>query len=152
MRFEKLLPALKPGTYKLTNASPYKLQQTCEPKFRVGRFVLVADAAHFCNPFGGMGLTGGFGDVGSLYDCLAGIHQGLATQDTLDKYIEIRIKIWRDMIDPIPRGNFRRLWDEAAIPDRDQFIETCKRAAEDKEMARELAEVHTISLCRRVQR
>lgn len=141
MRFEKLLPALKPGTYKLTNASPYKLQQRCAPTFRVGRFVLVADAAHLCNPFGGMGLTGGFGDVGSLYDCLAGIHQGLADEDILDKYSEVRIKIWKEMIDPISRGNFRRLWDEEAIPDRNQFIETCKRAAEDKEMARELAEV-----------
>lgn len=141
MRFEQLLPALKPGTYNLTNASPYKLQQRCAPTFRVGRFVLVADAAHLCNPFGGMGLTGGFGDVGSLYDCLAGIHLGVASDAILNKYSEIRIKIWKEMIDPISRGNFRRLWDETAIPDRNQFIETCKRAAEDKVMARELAEV-----------
>lgn len=50
MRFEKLLPALKPGAYKLTNASPYKLQQRCADTFRKRRCVLVADAAHLCNP------------------------------------------------------------------------------------------------------
>jgi hypothetical protein len=51
MRYEQLLPGNpKPGDYKLMNASPYKLQQRCAPSFRVGRFILVADAAHLCNP------------------------------------------------------------------------------------------------------
>ena len=98
-----------------------------------------------CNPFGGMGLTGGFADVGSLYDCLAGIHHGFVSDDILDKYSEVRIKVWKEIIDPISRGNFRRLWDKEAIPDRDQFIDVCKKAAEDKHMARELAEVRQIS-------
>ena len=51
MRYEQLFPEpLKPGEYKLSSANPYKLQQRCAPSFRVGRFVLVADAAHLCNP------------------------------------------------------------------------------------------------------
>jgi len=50
-RFEDILPGNpKQGDYKLVRASPYKLQQRCAPSFRVGRFVLVADAAHLCNP------------------------------------------------------------------------------------------------------
>lgn len=145
MRFEKLLPALKPGTYKLTNASPYKLQQRCAPSFRQGRFILVADAAHLCNPFGGMGLTGGFADVGSLYDCLVGMHQGLADDKILDKYSDIRIKLWREMIDPISRANFRRLWCEEAIPERDQFFEMCQNASKDEQLAKDFALVSTSS-------
>ncbi|KAK4119463.1 FAD/NAD(P)-binding domain-containing protein [Parathielavia appendiculata] len=49
-------------------------------------FLLAADAAHLCNPFGGMGFTGGIADVGSLYDSLVGIHTGQADDSILDKY------------------------------------------------------------------
>lgn len=50
-RFEEMLPGKPtPGDYKLVSASPYKLHQRCAESFRVGRFVLVADAAHLCNP------------------------------------------------------------------------------------------------------
>lgn len=50
-RYQELLPgAPKPGEYKIVNISPYKMQQRCAPSFRVGRFILAADAAHLCNP------------------------------------------------------------------------------------------------------
>ncbi|KAE9366728.1 FAD/NAD(P)-binding domain-containing protein [Stipitochalara longipes BDJ] len=135
MRYEQLLPGNpKPGDYKLMNASPYKLQQRCAPSFRVGRFILVADAAHLCNPFGGMGLTGGFADITSLYDCLMAMQNGLTTDKILDKYSEIRIKKWAEIIDPVSRGNFRRLWAEDAIPERLAFFEMCKKMETDEEM------------------
>jgi 2-polyprenyl-6-methoxyphenol hydroxylase-like FAD-dependent oxidoreductase len=51
MRFEKiLLGNPKPGDYELVSASPYKLHQRCAPSLREGRFMLVADAGHLCNP------------------------------------------------------------------------------------------------------
>jgi 2-polyprenyl-6-methoxyphenol hydroxylase-like FAD-dependent oxidoreductase len=51
VRYEQILPGNpKPGDYELTNVGPYKLQQRCAPSFRVGRFILVADAAYLCNP------------------------------------------------------------------------------------------------------
>lgn len=51
VRYERILPGNpKPGEYKLISMSPYKLQQRCAPSFRVGKIVLVADAAHLCNP------------------------------------------------------------------------------------------------------
>lgn len=51
MRFEKILPGNpKPGDYELVSASPYKLHQRCAPSLREGRFLLVADAGHLCNP------------------------------------------------------------------------------------------------------
>ncbi|OCL06947.1 FAD/NAD(P)-binding domain-containing protein [Glonium stellatum] len=138
-RYEEILPGHpKPGEYKLVSASPYKLQQRCAEKFRVGRFLLMADAAHLCNPFGGMGLTGGFADVGSLYDCLVGIHDGLADESILDKYSNIRQRIWREMIDPISRANFHRLWDEGAIGEREKFFALCNKAWKDENLNREL--------------
>jgi 2-polyprenyl-6-methoxyphenol hydroxylase-like FAD-dependent oxidoreductase len=50
-RYEKILPGNpKPGDYKLVSASPYKLHQRCADTMREGRFLLVADAGHLCNP------------------------------------------------------------------------------------------------------
>ena len=50
-RYEVILPGSpKPGDYQLVGISPYKLQQRCAKSFRVGKVLLVADAAHLCNP------------------------------------------------------------------------------------------------------
>ncbi|KAH7127210.1 hypothetical protein B0J11DRAFT_297668 [Dendryphion nanum] len=142
MRFEKILPGSpKPDEYKLISMSPYKLQQRCAPSFRVGKILLVADAAHLCNPFGGLGLTGGFADVGSLYDCLVGIHEDELDEDILDKYSEIRIKIWREMIDPMSRANFHRLWDPEHKEAREEFFKMCENAANDPLFGNSLSEV-----------
>ena len=89
---------------------------------------------------GGMGLTGGFADVGGLYDCLHGICSGQADDSILDKYDDIRREKYRDVIDPISSGNLRRLWDPNAIKD-DQFIKMVKRAESDKDFAREMQQV-----------
>ena len=93
------------------------------------------------SPFsGGMGLTGGFADVGGLYDCLYGIYSGKAEDSILDKYDEIRRQKYQEVIDPISSGNLRRLWDPDTIED-DHFIQMLKRAEKDKEFAREMQQV-----------
>lgn len=51
-RYQKILPGNPtPDQYKLVSKSPYKLHQRCAPSFRVGRVLLVADAAHCKYPF-----------------------------------------------------------------------------------------------------
>ncbi|KAJ5308850.1 hypothetical protein N7508_004229 [Penicillium antarcticum] len=141
-RYEEILPGSpKPGDYRITNISPYKLQQRCAPSFRDGRVLLAADAAHLCNPFGGLGLTGGIADVGNLFDALVGIHDGLADDSILDKYSEVRMRIWREIIDPMSRENFRRLWDqdpEKAL-ENDRFFQICKKSETNEALSRELA-------------
>ncbi|KAL4810792.1 hypothetical protein BDV18DRAFT_2398 [Aspergillus unguis] len=140
-RYEEILPGNpKPGQYKITNISPYKLQQRCAESFRVGRIILAADAAHLCNPFGGLGLTGGIADVGSLYDSLLGIHRGLTTPAILDKYASIRKQIWTDIIDPMSRENFARLHQDAdTARENDPFFRICVQAESDPELSREIA-------------
>ncbi|CRG91368.1 Para-nitrophenol 4-monooxygenase [Talaromyces islandicus] len=140
-RYKEIFPEnLEPSQYTITNISPYKLQQRCAPAFRKGRFLLAADAAHVCNPFGGLGLTGGIADIGSLFDCLNGINQNIADDSILDKYAEIRRKLYVDVIDPTSRENFRRLWDQD--PDKarenDEFFQTLVKAETDEELAMEL--------------
>ncbi|KAK3710338.1 hypothetical protein LTR37_010404 [Vermiconidia calcicola] len=129
----------EPEDYKMINFSPYKIHQRLAERLRVGRVLLAADAAHLCNPFGGMGLTGGFADVGGLYDCLYGISSGQCDDSILDKYSDIRREKYQDVIDPISSGNLRRLWDPKAIED-DEFIKMVRRTNTDGEYAGQMRE------------
>jgi 2-polyprenyl-6-methoxyphenol hydroxylase-like FAD-dependent oxidoreductase len=126
-RFAEILPGNpKPEDYKIANISPYKLHQRCVPSMRVGRVLLAADAAHLCNPFGGLGLTGGIADISSLFDCLLAIHEGHTGDSILDKWSEVRIRKWREIIDPMSRANFRRLWDNEVLEEREMFFDMCR--------------------------
>lgn len=140
-KFEHMLPGHpKPSEYTLVGMSPYKMHQRCAPSFRVGRILLAADAAHICNPWGGLGITGGFVDIGGLYDCLAGIWDGKADESILDLYSEKRIEKWKTVIDPISQENFRRVRD--ADPktrfERDEFMQMLKKGETDQEYLKEL--------------
>ncbi|KAK4159604.1 hypothetical protein QBC43DRAFT_272167 [Cladorrhinum sp. PSN259] len=125
-KFRTMLPGHPtPDQYNLVNFSPYKVHQRCVDNMRKGKYLLAADAAHLCNPFGGMGLTGGIADVGGLYDCLLGIHTGQADDSILDKWDEVRREIWHTVINPISTENLKRLYqysgpDEAA--EKDPFL------------------------------
>src|SRR3979490_1869488 len=113
MKYETMLPGNpKPGDYKLTNISPYKIHQRCAEKFRLGRFLLAADAAHLCNPWGGLGLTGGMVDAGNLADCFIGVATRVAKETILDKYDEIRREMWHKFINPISSSNIIRMHPE----------------------------------------
>jgi 2-polyprenyl-6-methoxyphenol hydroxylase-like FAD-dependent oxidoreductase len=173
-KYETFLPGHpKPGdgVYEVVNFSPYKIHQRCAEKFRVGRILLAADAAHLCNPLyvrrllgvicfpirpirsllananeacsGGMGLTGGIADVGSLYDALLGIHLGQADDCILDIYCEKRRKIWHEIINPISSENIKRLFDQDADEalEKDPFLKMIKQAETDKELAAQMQAV-----------
>lgn len=65
----------------------------------------------------------------------------MADDSILDKYSEIRKKIWEDLIDPMSRENFRRLHDQD--PDKaqenDEFFKLCIRAESNAELQRQMA-------------
>lgn len=89
---------------------------------------------------GGLGLTGGIVDVGGLFDCLVGIHEGKADESILDKYSEIRSQKYKEFIDPLSSSNIRRLFDQD--PDealqKDEFLKLCKKAEMDIDFSREM--------------
>lgn len=100
---------------------------------------------------GGMGLTGGIADVGSLYDALVGIHQGLADSSILDKYDEVRRKIWHEVINPISTENLRRLFtqDPETAAEKDPFFKMVKQAEQDEGLSQKMKHVSglTKSVC-----
>lgn len=147
-KYERMLPGNpKPGDYKLLNVGPYKIHQRMAPSFRVGRVLLAADAAHLCNPFGGMGLTGGLVDVGGLAECLEGIAAGVAEDAILDLYDEVRRKKWEDVINPISSSNFIRVsaTDPETAAEKDEFLAMVEKSITDKDLRKEMDAVSLFS-------
>ncbi|KIY01304.1 uncharacterized protein Z520_02856 [Fonsecaea multimorphosa CBS 102226] len=148
LRFRKILPGHpEPDQYRISNFSPYKMHQRLAERMRVGRVLLAGDAAHLCNPFGGLGLTGGIADVGSLIDCLVGIHTGRANDDILDKYDEIRRQKWQNFTDPTSTRNLRRVTndDEESIK-KDPFLQylTASSAGNNSTVELQAAELELV--------
>ncbi|EOD43087.1 putative fad binding domain-containing protein [Neofusicoccum parvum UCRNP2] len=147
-KFAAMLPGHpQPGDYDLVGFSPYRVHQRLAPSMRVGKIMLAADAAHLCNPFGGLGLTGGIVDVGGLYDCLAGIHDGRADESILDVYSDVRRAKWTDIIDVVSSENIRRLFgqDPERAAETDEFIKLINVAEKDEKVRDEMrASLHAI--------
>lgn len=142
--YERILPGHpKPGDYTLTNINPYRLHQRCAEKFRVGRICLAADAAHLCNPWGGLGLTGGFADATGLAECLVGIATGQADDSILDKYDEKRRSIYHSVIDPISTSNLYRVStpDPDTALENDPFLSMCAAAKSDAKIKEKMEKV-----------
>jgi len=132
----------KPEDYKIVNCSPYKMHQRCADRFRVGRILIAADAAHLCNPWGGMGLTGGMVDAGNLADCLVGIDKGVADESILDKYDEIRREKWHNIIDPISSSNIIRMHPKNLDHVmEDPFFQELLKAEKDPKLMADMVQV-----------
>ena len=149
-KYEIMLPGHpKPGEYKLLNWYPYRQHQRCAEKFRVGRICLAADAAHVCNPWGGLGLTGGIVDVGGLAECLEGIAQGKADDSILDKYDEVRRNIYHTIINPVSSSNYMRVCtvDPESIAEKDDTLKMFAKANEDPAVKKQVDEVRSSPRC-----
>ena len=88
-------------------------------------------------------MTGGIVDVAGVYECLVGIYTDRADQSILDIYSDIRRKKYQEIVDPISSSNLRRMF--SVHPDKvletDEFLQICKKAANDPILASELLQV-----------
>ncbi|OYW47067.1 MAG: hypothetical protein B7Z08_02625 [Sphingomonadales bacterium 32-68-7] len=110
-RFAAILP--DPAVpYRIDSFSPYRVHQRCAPTFRIGRVLLAGDAAHACNPCGGLGLTGGVIDADSLSDVLGAVIAGRADDRALDFYAQERRRVFLEVTSPMST-NFKRLLSES---------------------------------------
>jgi 2-polyprenyl-6-methoxyphenol hydroxylase-like FAD-dependent oxidoreductase len=110
-RFAAILP--DPSVpYRIDNFSPYSVHQRCAPTFRADRVLLAGDAAHACNPCGGLGLTGGVIDADALSDALGAVIAGRAGESVLDFYSQERRRVFLEVTSPMST-NFKRLLSES---------------------------------------
>jgi 2-polyprenyl-6-methoxyphenol hydroxylase-like FAD-dependent oxidoreductase len=118
--YARLLPA--PGPYRIVAAAPYRVHERCAPRFRVGRVLLAGDAAHVCNPCGGMGLTSGIVDADAIVKVLDAVIHGRAEDDVLDFYAEERRRVFREAVSPIATSFKRQLSEkDAGLRARDRL-------------------------------
>jgi 3-(3-hydroxy-phenyl)propionate hydroxylase len=88
----------KPTAYEVAHRTIYRVHQRVAERFRVGRAVLVGDAAHVNNPLGGMGMNGGVHDAVLLAGGLAGLLHGTVTDQQLDGYAALRRQLALDFV------------------------------------------------------
>ncbi len=64
----------------------YRVHQRVAQRFRVGRAMLIGDAAHLNNPLGGFGMNSGIHDAFNLCEKIVAILKDGASHDLLDVY------------------------------------------------------------------
>ena len=74
----------------------YRVHQRVAQRFRVGRTVLIGDAAHLNNPLGGFGMNSGIHDAFNACEKIVAILKGDATEDILDIYDRQRRTVTHD--------------------------------------------------------
>jgi len=129
--FKTVLPG--DGQYRLAQFSPYRMHQRAAGRFRAGRVLLAGDAAHATNPTGGLGLTSGLFDSYVLYEALAAVARGDASDEVLDRYAEARRKMFLDIVSPQATEN-KRLVFHSHDPERlEGDLAIYRRMATDKD-------------------
>jgi 2-polyprenyl-6-methoxyphenol hydroxylase-like FAD-dependent oxidoreductase len=110
-RLKTVYAAIVPGAdYSIERATPYRMHQRSAPRYRVGRVVLVGDAAHVTNPTGGLGLTSGLFDSFALYPALAAVIVDGAEVSVLDRYAASRREIFLNLVSPQAIANKRLIY------------------------------------------
>ena len=111
-RLPQAYAAILPGAvdYQVDRAAPYRMHQRSAPYYRIGRVVLVGDAAHVTNPTGGLGLTSGLFDCFALYPALAAVITENASHSVLDRYSEARRQVFLNHVSPQAIANKRLIY------------------------------------------
>jgi 6-hydroxy-3-succinoylpyridine 3-monooxygenase len=117
--------------------SPYRMHQRAAERMRVGRVLLAGDAAHATNPTGGMGLTSGMLDTFVLYDALAAVIGGDASDEVLDRYSEERLRVFTELASP-QATEWKRLVFHSHDQERlEQDLAMLRHVQEDPDARRE---------------
>jgi 3-(3-hydroxy-phenyl)propionate hydroxylase/6-hydroxy-3-succinoylpyridine 3-monooxygenase len=91
-RVRSILGAVLPSGSdpRVEGSYPYRIHQRSADRFRVGRAILVGDAAHLSNPVNSSGMTSGLFDAYALTEALAAVIHGERGEEILDLYSDVR--------------------------------------------------------------
>lgn len=132
LRIPEHYAAILPGqdSYEIVASSPYRVHERCAPRFRVGRAVLAGDAAHVCNPCGGMGLTTGVIDSMAAVDALTAVIERRCADSVLDFYSTERRRVFLEVSSPLAT-EFKRRMAESDPRRRQEDAAMMRRMVED---------------------
>lgn len=118
------------------NWSPYRIHQRAAETFRVGRALIVGDAAHVTNPVSGHGMTSGLFDSFSLTEALAAVVAGDADESLLDRWADERRRNYLEHSSPTSSERKKLVYNlenDAAV---EQEIEPYRRLSADRDRMR----------------
>jgi 3-(3-hydroxy-phenyl)propionate hydroxylase len=121
--------------FEICGRNLYAVHQRVAKSFRVGRVILLGDAAHVNSPIGGMGLNSGVHDAFNLAEKLARILLGGAHEDELDRYDRQRRQIAVNHTQAQTMRN-KRLLEERDPVVRKRNHDELLRTADDPVLAR----------------
>lgn len=97
--WELMKPWMDRGDAEIERSAVYQFHAATADKWKVGRVILIGDAAHQTPPFLGQGMCTGMRDVMNLVWKLDYVKRGLAPDSLLDTYQEEREPHAFDLVD-----------------------------------------------------
>lgn len=94
--------------WRLRHASLYRVHQRVTDHFRIGRVLLMGDAAHVNNPLGGMGMNSGIHDAVRMSTALADLLDG-GPESGLDRVADQRRTVAIEHVQRASHDNWKRL-------------------------------------------
>ncbi len=131
---QRFLP--RPERYEVAYKSTYKVHQRVASDFRVGRMLLVGDAAHVNNPLGAFGLNGALHAAVNLAEKLGPVWRGEADKSLLDRYVRQRRQANIEFVQAQSIRN-KELLQERDPAVRAQRLDELRRTGADRKLARE---------------
>jgi 3-(3-hydroxy-phenyl)propionate hydroxylase len=126
----------RPEPYDIQHTGIYRVHQRVAAEFRLGRFVLVGDAAHVNNPLGALGLNGALHAAFNLAEKLAAVCRREAEPDLLDRYVRQRRAANIEFVQAQSIRNKELLQESDPVARKRQFDEL-RAIAADKEQAKD---------------
>lgn len=132
--FGRLLPGRE--GYELIAHSPYRMHQRAADSMRVGRVLLVGDAAHITNPTGGLGLTSGMFDSFALVEALTRVIADGADDAILTAYSDDRRRKFLEIASPRASQNKLTVFHSGPGKAADLWAEQMRAVAKDRDRMR----------------
>ncbi len=133
-KLQRIVPRDTP--YTIREARPYRIHQRIVDDYRIGRILLVGDAAHLNSPSGGMGMNGGVHDAFNLTDKLPSVLAGKASMERLDLYTRQRQPVAKQQILQQAHQNRTRMQQRDPVARRAE-LQRLQSIAADPVQARE---------------
>jgi 3-(3-hydroxy-phenyl)propionate hydroxylase/6-hydroxy-3-succinoylpyridine 3-monooxygenase len=137
-RILQFIRTVLPGDqkYELALHTAYNMHQRTAATYRVGRVVLAGDAAHLTNPTSGFGLMGGLYDSFALSEALAAVVHGRTSDEILDRYSELRGKVYHEVTSPISSESLRLVFNSGDQDRLDKDLALLRGRKSDPEAMR----------------
>jgi len=126
----------RPERYAVEYKSTYRVHQRVAGDFRLGRMLLVGDAAHVNNPLGAFGLNGAVHAAVNLAEKLAPVWRGEAEEALLDRYVRQRRQANIEFVQAQSIRN-KQLLDERDPAVRAQRLDELRRTGADPALAKQ---------------